>query len=68
MAGGLFYRNGDVMVRYAAVENHHGDDYVAEIYSDEDIEFIEEVCEICFDYDCVLGVYDTREEAKKHLQ
>ena len=55
------------MVRYAAVENHHGDDYVAEIYSDEDIEFIEEVCEICFDYDCVLGVYDTRVEAENHL-
>lgn len=55
------------MVRYAAVENHHGDDYVAEINSDEDIEFIEEVCEICFDYDYVLGVYDTRVEAENHL-
>ena len=55
------------MVRYAAVENHHGDDYVAEINSDEDIEFIKEVCEFCFDYDYVLGVYDTRVEAENHL-
>lgn len=55
------------MVRYAAVENHHGDDYVAEVYSDEDIEFIEDVCKFCSDYDYVLGVYHTRVEAENHL-
>lgn len=55
------------MVQYAAVENHYGDNYVAEINSEKDIEFIEEVCESCFDADWVLGVYDTEEEAKKHL-
>lgn len=55
------------MVQYAAVENHYGDNYVAEIHGDEDIELIEEVCERCFDSDFVLGVYDTKEEAKKHL-
>lgn len=56
------------MVQYAAVENHYGDNYVAEINSDEDIELIEEVCEICFDSDWVSGVFETREEAEKHLK
>ena len=56
------------MVRYAAVEGHLNGNYVAEINSDEDIELIEEVCETCFDSDFVLGVYDTKEEAEKHLQ
>ena len=56
------------MVRYAAVEGHLNGNYVAEINSDEDIELIEEVCETCFDFDFVLGVYETEEEAKKHLQ
>lgn len=55
------------MVQYAAVENHYGDNYVAEINSEKDIELIEEVCETCFDADWVLGVYDTEEEAEKHL-
>ena len=55
------------MVQYAAVENHHGDNYVAEINGEKDIELIEEVCETCFDADWVLGVYDTEEEAEKHL-
>ena len=55
------------MVRYAAVEGHLNGNYVAEINSDEDIDFIEEVCETCFDYDRVLGVYDTRIEAENHL-
>ena len=68
MAGGLFYRNGDIMVRYAAVEGHLGENYVAEVNGDEDIERIEEVCDICFDGDLVLGVYETKEEAEKHLQ
>ena len=56
------------MVQYAAVQNHYGDNYVAEIHGDEDIDFIEEVCDACFDYDHVLCVYDTEEEAEKHLQ
>lgn len=56
------------MVQYAAVENHYGDNYVAEIHGDEDIELIEKVCETCFDSDFVLGVYETQEEAEKHLQ
>ena len=55
-------------MQYAAVKNHYGDDYVAEINSDEDIELIEEVCEICFDSDLVFGVFDTAEEAEKHLR
>ena len=56
------------MVRYATVQGHLGRSYVAEINSDEDIELIEEVCETCFDSDFVLGVYDKKEEAEKHLQ
>ena len=55
------------MVQYAAVKNHYGDNYVAAINSEKDIEWIEEVCEICFDADFVIGVYDTEEEANKHL-
>lgn len=58
------------MVQYAVVASHLGGNYIAKIDSDEYdecIEFIEEVCETCFDSDCVLGVYDTEEEAKKHL-
>lgn len=56
------------MVQYAAVENHYGDNYVAEINSEKDIEFIEEVCETCFDSDWVFGIFDTEEEAEKHLK
>lgn len=56
------------MVQYAAVQNHYGDNYVAEINSDDDIEFIEEVCEICFESDWVFGVFDTEAEAKRHLK
>ena len=56
------------MVQYAVVEGHLNGNYVAEISSGEDIELIEEICETCFDSDFVLGVYDTEEEAKKHLQ
>lgn len=55
-------------MQYAAVENHYGDNYVAEINGDEDIELIEETCEICFDADWVFGVFDTEEEAGKHLK
>ena len=56
------------MVQYAAVEGHLNGNYVTEINSDEDIELIEEVCETCFDADWVIGVYETKEEAEKHLQ
>lgn len=56
------------MVKYAAVEGHLNGNYVTEINSDEDIELIEEVCEICFDSDFVLGVFDTKEEAEQFLQ
>lgn len=56
------------MVRYAAVEGHLNGNYVAEINGDEDIELIEEVCETCFDTDWVIGVYDTEEEAERHLK
>lgn len=55
-------------MQYAAVEGHLGENYVAEINGDEDIELIEEVCEICFDSDWVFGVFDTQEEAEKHLK
>lgn len=55
------------MVQYAVVDSHLGNNYVAEIDGEEDIELIEEECDICFDYDRVIGVYDTEEEAKKHL-
>ena len=56
------------MVRYAAVESHLGGTYVMEINRDEDIELIEEVCETCLDCDWVFGVFDTEEEAEKHLK
>ena len=52
---------------YAAVENHYGDNYVARVDSEQDIEDIMQPCEICFDSDWVIGVYDTEEEAKKHV-
>lgn len=56
------------MIQYAVVEGHLNGSYVAKINSDEDIELIEEVCETCFESDFVFGVYDTKEEAEKHLQ
>lgn len=56
------------MVQYAVVQGHLGENYVAEVNDDEDIELIEEVCEICFDSDWVFGVFDTQEEAEKHLK
>lgn len=55
-------------MQYAAVEGHLGESYVAEVNGDEDIERIEEVCDVCFDSDFVLGIYKTKEEAEKHLQ
>lgn len=54
-------------MQYAAVAGPLGENYVAEVNEDEDIELIEEVCEICLEYDRVIGVFDTKEEAKKHL-
>ena len=56
------------MVQYAAVEGHLGGNYVAEVNDDEDIELIEEACEICLEYDRVTGVFDTKEEAEQFLQ
>ena len=55
-------------MKYAAVEGHLGENYVAEINDDQDIELIEEVCEICLDSDWVFGMFDTKEEAEKHLK
>ncbi|MCT0013859.1 hypothetical protein [Weissella confusa] len=52
---------------YAAVEGHLGENYVVEVNSDEDLEFIEKVCDACFDADRVLGIYDTEEEAQQHI-
>ena len=56
------------MVRYAAVENHIGENYVAEVNDDEDIELIQEICETCFDADFVLDIFDTKEEAEQYLR
>ena len=56
------------MVQYAAVENHLGENYVDEVNSDQDIEFIQEICDACFDHDRVIGLFDTQEEAEKHLR
>jgi hypothetical protein len=64
----VFFYKGDNVMQYAAVEGHLGENYVAEINGNEDIELIEEVCETCFDADFVLGIFDTKEEAKQHLR
>lgn len=55
-------------MQYAAVEGHLGENYVAEINSEKDIEEIQEVCERCFDSDFVLAVFDTKEEAEQYLR
>lgn len=55
-------------MKYAAVESHYGDDYVAEVDNNLDIEFIEEVCDACFDRDHVIGLFDTEEEAEQYLR
>ena len=52
-------------MKYAAVNNHYGDDYVAEINNEHDIDVIQETCEICFDSDWVIDVFDTRKEAER---
>ena len=55
-------------MQYAAVEGHLGENYVAEVNGYEDIEFIEEICDACFDSDRVIGLFDTEEEAEKYLR
>lgn len=52
---------------YAAVHNHYGENYVTQVFSEQDIEDIMQTCEICFDSDWVIGVYDTMEEAQQHI-
>lgn len=52
---------------YAAVENHYGDNCVARVDSEQDVEDIEATCEVCFYSDWVIGVYDTMEEAQQHI-
>ncbi len=41
--------------------------YVARVDSEQDVEDIEATCEVCFDSDWVIGVYDTMEEAQQHI-
>lgn len=55
-------------MQYAAVEGHLGENYVAEVNSDRDIEFIQEICDACFDRDHVIGLFDTKKEAEKYLR
>lgn len=54
-------------MQYAAVEGHLGENYVAEVNSNKDIELIQEMCDVCLEFDVVLGVYDTKEEAERFL-
>ena len=54
-------------MKYAAVEDHLGENYVDEVNDYEDIKLIEEACAICLEYDRVIGVFDTKEEAERHL-
>ena len=54
-------------MQYAAVEGHLGENYVTEVNSNRDIEFIQEMCDACLGFDVVLGVYDTYEEAENHI-
>ena len=54
-------------MQYAAVEGHLGENYVVAVNDASDTEWIEEVCETCLDYDRVIGVFDTKEEAEQHL-
>ena len=52
---------------YAAVQNHYGENYVTQVFSEQDIHDIEATCEVCFDSDWVIGVYDTMEDAQQHI-
>ena len=56
------------MVQYAAVQGHLGGNYVEEVNSNLDIEFIQEICDACFDRDRVIGLFDTKEEAERYLR
>lgn len=55
-------------MQYAAVEGHLGGNYVAEVDNNLDIEFIEEICDACFDRDHVIGLFNTEEEAEQYLR
>ena len=55
-------------MQYAAVEGHLVENYVVPVNDGEDTEWIEEVCDTCLDYDRVIGVFDTAEEAENHLR
>ena len=55
-------------MQYAAVKGHLGENYVEEVNGDRDIEFIQEICDACFDRDYVISLFDTEEEAEKYLQ
>lgn len=55
-------------MQYAAVHGHLGENYVEEVNSNLDIEFIEEICNTCFDRDHVIGLFDTKKEAEKYLR
>ncbi|MBJ7644201.1 hypothetical protein [Weissella confusa] len=44
---------------YAAVQNHYDENYVTQVFSEQDIHDIEATSEVCFDSDWVVGVYDT---------
>lgn len=55
-------------MQYATLEDHLGENYVAEFNGDEDIEFIQEICDACFDRVRVIGLFDTKEEAEQFLR
>lgn len=55
-------------MQYAAVEGHLGGNYIVAVNDGEDTEWIEEICDTCFDYDRVIGVFDTAEEAEQYLR
>lgn len=52
---------------YAAVENHYGNNYVTRVDSEDDIDYIMTTCERCGDSDWVIGIYDTEEQARQHV-
>ena len=54
-------------MKYAAVINHYGNDYVSDIKSEDEVEWIEEPCDECGDSDRVVGIYDTEEEAQQGI-
>lgn len=54
-------------MKYAAVINHYGDDYVSGITNEDEVEWIEATCGQCGDSDMVVGLYDTEEEAEQGI-